>query len=96
MDLDHYAYRLLATAATTLIAVGTFFFHAVEKWSWLNSYYFCIVTLTTVGYGDIVPKTPLGKFATTIYILLGVGIIAAFFQATLRRRELKNRQNRNK
>lgn len=89
MDLDKYAYRLLATAAVTLIAGGTAFFHVIEKWSWLDSYYFCVITLTTVGYGDIVPKTPAGKFATTIYILLGVGIIAAFFQATLRRRRNK-------
>ena len=91
MDLDRYAYRLLSTAAVVLITGGTFFFHAVEKWSWLDAYYFCVVTLTTVGYGDIVPKTPLGKFATTIYIILGVGIIAAFFQATLRRRRDKHK-----
>jgi voltage-gated potassium channel len=89
MDLDRYTFRILAAAAAALLAAGTVFFHAVEKLSWLDAYYFCVVTLTTVGYGDITPKTPLGKFGATIYILLGVGIIAAFLQATARRREIK-------
>jgi len=41
-----------------------------------KSVYWCIVTLTTVGFGDIAPKTPLGQFITTIIMILGYGIIA--------------------
>ncbi len=38
--------------------------------------YWAIVTLTTVGYGDITPVTPLGKFLASIVMILGYGIIA--------------------
>tara|TARA_R110002050_G_scaffold300836_1_gene473992 strand:- start:4341 stop:5171 length:831 start_codon:yes stop_codon:yes gene_type:complete len=41
-----------------------------------KSVYWCIVTLTTVGYGDIAPQTPLGQFIASIVMILGYGIIA--------------------
>ena len=40
------------------------------------SMYWAVVTLTTTGFGDMVPKTPLGQFITSLAILLGYGIIA--------------------
>jgi voltage-gated potassium channel len=41
-----------------------------------QSIYWAIVTITTVGYGDIAPVTPLGKFIASFIMLLGYGIIA--------------------
>ncbi len=41
-----------------------------------RSVYWCIVTLTTVGYGDIAPATPLGQFIAALIMILGYGIIA--------------------
>lgn len=41
-----------------------------------KSVYWCIVTLTTVGYGDISPQTPLGQFIASVIMVLGYGIIA--------------------
>jgi voltage-gated potassium channel len=41
-----------------------------------TSIYWAIVTLTTVGYGDLSPKTPLGKTLASIVMILGYGIIA--------------------
>lgn len=41
-----------------------------------HSVYWCIVTLTTVGYGDISPATPLGQFIASIIMVMGYGIIA--------------------
>jgi len=38
--------------------------------------YWCIVTLTTVGYGDIAPITPLGQFIAALIMIMGYGIIA--------------------
>jgi voltage-gated potassium channel len=38
--------------------------------------YWAIVTLTTVGYGDISPHTPFGQFIASIVMILGYGIIA--------------------
>ena len=40
------------------------------------SVYWAVVTLTTVGYGDISPQTPLGRFLAIIVMLMGYGIIA--------------------
>ena len=40
------------------------------------SVYWCIVTLTTVGYGDISPITPLGQSIASLIMILGYGIIA--------------------
>ncbi|MCL5127898.1 MULTISPECIES: ion transporter [unclassified Algibacter] len=41
-----------------------------------KSVYWCIVTLTTVGYGDIAPQTPMGQLIASIVMILGYGIIA--------------------
>ena len=41
-----------------------------------KSIYWAIVTLTTVGYGDISPNTPLGQFIASVIMILGYGIIA--------------------
>ncbi len=40
------------------------------------SVYWCIVTLTTVGFGDIAPVTPLGQFIAALIMIMGYGIIA--------------------
>jgi voltage-gated potassium channel len=41
-----------------------------------RSMYWAIVTLTTVGYGDIAPQTPFGQFIASLVMILGYGIIA--------------------
>jgi len=41
-----------------------------------QSVYWAIVTLTTVGYGDLSPQTPLGRFLASLVMILGYGIIA--------------------
>ncbi|MGB3592442.1 MAG: ion transporter [Nonlabens sp.] len=40
------------------------------------SIYWCIVTLTTVGFGDIAPVTPVGQFLAAVIMIMGYGIIA--------------------
>jgi voltage-gated potassium channel len=54
------------------------FYHDVEGWRWLDSFYFSVITLTTVGSGDFAPKTDLGKIFTMIYICVGLGILVGF------------------
>ncbi len=41
-----------------------------------KSVYWAIVTMTTVGYGDIAPHTPIGQFIASLVMILGYGIIA--------------------
>ena len=71
-----FRYALIAVSVT--LTTGTIFYHFVEKWSYLDAYYFSVVTLATVGYGDYVPKTVPGKIFTTFYIFAGVGITTSF------------------
>ncbi len=63
-----------------IILVGTVFFRIVEGWTWIDSYFFTVVTLSTVGYGNLVPATALGKIGTTVFIFLGLGIFAVAIQ----------------
>jgi len=71
--------RALLLLALAVIIVGMVFYTNVEGWSWIDAFYFCVVTLGTVGYGDITPTTDIGKLFTSGYIIVGLGIIGGFF-----------------
>lgn len=67
---------LYATLAIfVMLALGGTGFHFLEGWNWLDSIYVAAETVTTVGYGDLPPKTPGGKVFATIFMLLGVGTV---------------------
>jgi voltage-gated potassium channel len=72
----HKHYRVLLALALTILIGSTLFFHFVEGWNWVDSYFFTVVTISTVGYGNFVPVTVLGKIGTTVLIFLGIGVIA--------------------
>lgn len=61
-----------------LLVTGTVFYSSIERWSPIDSLYFCVVTLTTIGYGDLTPGTTLGKLFTIMYIFSGIGILMGF------------------
>ena len=65
--------------AVLLIAVGATLFHWLEDWSWLDSFYFVVITLTTIGYGDFSPTTPATKLITIFYGLNGVILLLMLF-----------------
>lgn len=67
-------FRALLLLYGALLLIGTAFYTRVEGWSGLDAVYFCVVTLATVGYGDLAPRTPLGKVFTMVYILIGAGV----------------------
>lgn len=79
-------YRILSVAAAVLIATGTVVYHAVEDWSWVDSAYFSVVAVTTVGFGDLSPSTDASKLFTIFYILSGIAIITAFLKARVSHR----------
>ncbi|MCF3594291.1 potassium channel family protein [Rhodobacteraceae bacterium LMO-12] len=71
---------VIITSLVLVIVIGTVFFHLVEGWSWVDSYFFSVITLSTVGYGSLVPATAAGKIFTTIFIFIGLGIFAIAIQ----------------
>ena len=53
------------------------FYRFVEGWSWLDSLYFSVVAVSTVGFGDFSPETAAGKLFTIGYIVVGLGVFVA-------------------
>ena len=78
--LQDEEYRGLLMTSICIIGIGTVAYQAIEGWSWIDSLYFSVITLTTIGYGDITPQTDTGKLFTVFYILLGLGMILSFIQ----------------
>ena len=73
------AFQFLALVTGSVLAAGTVFYHFIEGWRWLDSLYFCVMTLATVGYGDFTPKTDLGKIFAMMYVFIGIGLLIAVF-----------------
>ncbi len=79
-----------------VLVSGMVFYHSVEGWTWLDSLYFSVITLTTVGYGDFSPQTDAGKVFTMIYIFVGLGILAGFITLIAQRQQEQGRQRRER
>ena len=69
--------KALPVVAGALVLTGTLFYWRFEDWTVIESLYFCIVTLTTVGYGDLSPTTDTTRIFTIVYILTGFGVLVA-------------------
>jgi voltage-gated potassium channel len=70
-----------ALLVASLLIVGAIFYPLVEGWSVVDAIYFSAMSLATVGYGDVVPETEIGKLFTVVYVLAGIGILVSFFSA---------------
>ncbi|MCP5100292.1 MAG: two pore domain potassium channel family protein, partial [Chloroflexi bacterium] len=83
-----------------LLAVGTVGYMLIEGWSLTDALYMAVITITTVGFGEVRPLTGNGRIFTVVLILTGVSIVAYGFStileyiltvdvaATLRRRRM--------
>ncbi|MDT5123778.1 MAG: voltage-gated potassium channel [Acidobacteriota bacterium] len=73
-------YALFAVLAA--VAIGTLGFHLLEGWSLSDSLYATLQTVTTVGYGDVTPKTTAGRIFASIYMFVGVGTVLYVLTST--------------
>ena len=63
-----------------VLVIGTVGFHTIEKdWNLLESLYMTIITITTVGFGEVQPLSRQGQVFTIIIIFLGLGLVTALF-----------------
>jgi len=67
----------MASLITVHLLGGALIFHLIEDITFLESLYYCVVTLMTVGYGDILPKTTAGKLVACIYCYFGILIVSS-------------------
>jgi voltage-gated potassium channel len=62
------------SALASMLVIGTVVYRYMENWTWIQSFYFSVVTLTTVGYGDMHPTNDVSRLFTAFYIIVGVAI----------------------
>ncbi|MGF1569238.1 MAG: potassium channel family protein [Nodosilinea sp.] len=65
-----------AAALVCVLLSGILWYRLIEGWSWLDSIYMSVITLSTVGFGEINPLSARGRLFTIILIMMGVGVIA--------------------
>jgi len=81
----------------TYFGLATFVFCQLEGWSLVDSVYFSVVTLTAVGYGDIVPTHPASRLFVVIFVLsasVTLALSLGGFLETLVTLEIKNEKAR--
>lgn len=92
LNIEPQPIAILVTLITTL-GTGTVFYHTYEGLGWIDSLYFSVITLTTVGYGDFSPTTDGGKIFTIFYVLFGIGIVAFSANYLLKNAAKRNRRS---
>jgi len=78
MDV-HKKFTFAIIIFIVLLIGGVYFYSNIEGWRYIDSAYFTVATVTTVGYGDIVPVTDIGKIFTMFFSFLGIGMTLYFF-----------------
>lgn len=71
------------------LSVGTVVMSLAEEWSTRDALYWAISTLTTVGYGDLVPKSSAAKLFTCVYVVSGVSLVSACLGVVLGRMQAR-------
>lgn len=74
--LDRIPYILVLVII--LLSIGTVYYNKIENWSYVDSFYFSTMTLTTIGFGDLVPTKTTTKIFTSFYAMFGIGIMLYF------------------
>lgn len=75
--------RVVLLAVFAAVLLGTVAFHLLEGWSILDSLYVTAQTVTTVGFGDLTPRTPLGRAFAVVFMMVSVGIVLYALTSTV-------------
>ena len=80
-----HAYHIAGAGAISLLVLGTVVYHFAEDWSWIDSFYFCTIAVTTVGFGDLSPTRDATKLFTVFYVFTGISLFSLVLDERLRR-----------
>ena len=75
--------RVVFMAVLGAILLGTVMFRVLEGWSILDSLYVTAQTVTTVGFGDLTPRTPYGRAFAVVFMMVSVGIVLYALTSTV-------------
>ena len=75
--------RVVFLAVLGAVLLGTTVFHVLEGWSILDSLYVTAQTVTTVGFGDLTPRTPYGRAFAVVFMMVSVGIVLYALTSTV-------------
>ena len=65
-----------AVILVLILLTGTFGYMVIEGWNLLDAFYMTVITVTTVGYGEIRTVSDIGRLFTVVIIFLGMGVMA--------------------
>ncbi len=71
----HKRFGIILILITSVILGGTFGYHIIEGWSFGEALYMTVITISTVGFGEVKPLSPTGKIFTIGLILTGIATI---------------------
>ena len=83
---ETYSSQILTGFIVCVLGLGTIVYKMLEDWGWIDSFYFSVITLTTVGYGDLAPSSSESKLFTTFYIITGISLLGAALNEVMKRR----------
>lgn len=73
MEVKRQNIVISAFVGVLIIITGTFGYTLIEDWGWLESFYMTVITVATIGYGEVKPFHPVGQVFTIFIIIFGVG-----------------------
>ena len=99
-------FMLLATSAAVIL-IGTFVIYRIESKvpntkmkTFLDALWWCVAIVTTVGYGDVVPVTSIGRMVALVYMFFGIAMISillsiitnTFYRKRIQKDELEEKE----
>uniref|UniRef100_A0AAR5Q1W4 Potassium channel domain-containing protein n=2 Tax=Dendroctonus ponderosae TaxID=77166 RepID=A0AAR5Q1W4_DENPD len=79
-----YALSAVCFLFVYLAAGAAIFVLWEEEWSFFDGFYFCFITMTTIGFGDLVPTQPKYMLLCTLYILVGLALTSTIIELVRR------------
>ncbi len=71
-------FKAMGIMLLIMLLGGALFYSGFEGWSLIDSLYFCVMTIATIGYGDFSPSDDISKLFTIVYAIFGIGLFASF------------------